>query len=74
MTILLSSCAGNSEFKVGEHMSEINNKHTPYINMNALSAYESGSNYLILINDGNIVQKLVEFSSERKISEQRNWI
>lgn len=66
MTILLSSCAGNSEFKIGEQMSEITNNHTPYINMNALSAYESGSNYLILINDGGIVQKLVEFSPERK--------
>lgn len=66
MTILLSNCASNSEFKIGKQIREINNKHTPYITMNALSAYENKSNYLIVIDDGDVVQKLVQFSPERK--------
>lgn len=64
--ILFSGCTRNSEFKVGEQMSKINNKNTPYITMNALSVYEDRNNYFVIIDDNDIIQKLVEFSPERK--------
>ncbi|NLD22103.1 MAG: hypothetical protein GX664_06485 [Bacteroidales bacterium] len=66
VAILLSGCAGNSQFKVGEKMSEINNKHTPYISINSLNAYESSGNYFIVIGTEGVAEKLVEFSSERQ--------
>lgn len=63
---LFAGCVGDCEFKVGEQMSRINSKFTPYITMNALSVYENTGDYLIVIDDGYTIQKLVEFSSERK--------
>lgn len=38
----------------------------PYISINVLSAYKVNENYLIIVADGEIVQTLVEFSSDRK--------
>ena len=66
ITLLLSGCTRDSEFKVGEQMSKINNKNTPYITMNALSVYKDTNNYLVIIDDNDIIQKLVEFSPDRK--------
>lgn len=66
MVIIFSGCANNLKFKVGEHMSEINNMNTPHYTMNALSVYNDKSNYMIVIENESVVQKLVEFSPERK--------
>ena len=66
LAIGLLGCAQNPEFKVGTKITEIDNKYMPYITMNALSAYNDGNNYAIIINNGDIVQKLVEFNSERE--------
>lgn len=52
--------------EVGGSMSEISNQYTPYITINALSVYEISGNYLITIDDGNFIQKLAEFSPDRK--------
>ena len=65
MTILFSACSGY-EVEVGEPMSKISSQYTPYITINALSAYKINDSYLITINDGNIINKLVEFSVERQ--------
>lgn len=67
IVIIFSGCANNSKFKVGEHMSEINKMNTPYYTMNALSAYNVKSNYIIVIENESVVLKQVEFSPERKI-------
>lgn len=66
LTIFLSACSSRHEFEVGDPMSKINNQYTPYITINALSAYEISENYLIIIDDGSMIQKLVEFSFERE--------
>ncbi len=66
VAILFSACSSSHKFEVGESMSKINNQYTPYITINALSVYEISENYLITIDDGSIVQKLVEFSFERE--------
>lgn len=66
VTIIFSACSCSHKFEVGESMSKINNQYTPYITINALSVYEISENYLITIDDGSIIQKLVEFSIERK--------
>ena len=51
---------------VGDSIRSINKQHMPYISTNVLSAYKVNENYLIIVADGEIVQKLVEFSSDRK--------
>lgn len=64
--IIFSACSSVYKFEVGESMNKLNNKYTPFITINALSVYEIGENYLIIIDDGGIIQKLVEFSRNRK--------
>lgn len=66
ITILFSGCSSGYKFEVGESMSKINNQYTPYITINALSVYEISENFLITIDDGNIIQKTVEFTHDRK--------
>lgn len=66
VTIIFSACSSGYRFEVGESMSKINNQYTPLITINALSVYEISENYLMTIDDGGIIQKLVEFSPERK--------
>lgn len=66
VVILFSGCANNSQFKVGDKMSDINNENTPYISLNSLNAYERSSNYVIVISTEGVAEKLVEFSSERQ--------
>ena len=66
VTILFSACSNSYKFEVGESMSRINNQYTPYITINTLSVYKFSENYLVTIDDGTIIQKLVEFSLERK--------
>ena len=61
-----SACSSSNKFRVGESMNNINKQYTSYITINSLSVYKINDNYLIIINDGDIVQELVEFSSERK--------
>ena len=51
---------------VGDSIRSINKQHMPYTSINVLSAYKVNENYLIIVADGEIVQKLVEFSSDRK--------
>lgn len=51
---------------VGDSIRSINKQHMPYISINVLSAYKVNENYLIIVADGEIVQRLVEFSSDRK--------
>lgn len=51
---------------VGDSIRSINKQHMPYISINVLSAYKVNENYLIIVADGEIVQNLVEFSSDRK--------
>lgn len=66
ITILFSACSNSCKFEVGESMSRINNQYTPYITINTLSVYKFSENYLVTIDDGTTIQKLVEFSLERK--------
>ena len=66
VTILFSACSSNYKIEVGESMSKINNQYTPYTNINALSVYKINNNYLLIMDDGDIVQKLVEFSPDRR--------
>ena len=66
VTILFSACSNSYKFEVGESMSRINNQYTPYITINTLSVYKFSENYLVTIDDGTIIQKLVEFSLDRK--------
>lgn len=66
VTIIFSACSSGYRFEVGESMSKINNQYTPLITINALSVYEISENYLMTIDDGGIIQKLVEFSPDRK--------
>lgn len=66
VTILFSACSSNHKFRVGESMSNINKQYTSYITINTLSVYKINENYLITIDDCDIIQKLVEFSSDRK--------
>lgn len=64
--ILFSACSSIPKVEVGESMSNINEQYTSYFTINALSAFKTGENYLITIDDGTTIQKLVEFSSDRK--------
>lgn len=64
--ILFSGCTMNQEFSVGNQIIDVESKYTPYITVNALSAYEIGGDYLIVIVDDGIIQKSAEFSAERK--------
>lgn len=66
VTILLTACSSGYKFEVGESMSKINSQYTPFITINALSVYGISENYLIIIDDGGVIQKLVEFSPDRK--------
>lgn len=63
---IFSACSNSHKIEVGQSMSDINNKYTAYVTINNLSVYKIGNNYLITIDDGDIIQKLVEFSSNRK--------
>ena len=67
MMIFLSACSNKDKYKieVGESMNNINSQYRPHITMGALSVYKTGGNYLIIIEDDGMVQKLVEFSSDR---------
>lgn len=64
--VLLFGCVSKDEFLVGDQMSKINNKYTPYISLNSLSVYEIDNNYLVVVYDNDTAQKVVEFSSKRK--------
>lgn len=66
VTILLTACSGGHPFKIGESMSDIHKQYTAYLTMSPLSAYKVNENYLITIADGDTIQKLAEFSSDRK--------
>ena len=63
---LLSACSHSREFQVGQSVYNINDHYTAYININTLSVYKIDDNCLITINNGNFIQKLVEYSSDRK--------
>lgn len=64
--ILLSACSGGRQFTVGESISNINSQHAPYISINTLSAYKINENYFVTVDDGDTIQRLAEFSSDRK--------
>ena len=66
VTILFTACSGGGNFRVGESMNSINRQYESYIAVSTLSAYKINENYLITIDDGDVVQKMVEFSSDRK--------
>lgn len=70
--LLFSGCVGNNDFLIGEQMSEINNRQTPYISLNTLSAYEIDGSCLVVVEDGGVVQKIAEFSYERKCKRVQN--
>lgn len=66
VTVLFSACSSSYKIRVGESMSSINKQYTSFISINALSVYKINENYLVTIADGDIIQKLVEFSPDRK--------
>ena len=70
--LFLSGCSSNNDFLIGDHMSEINNKNTPYLILNTLSTYKIDGSYLVVVEDDNIIEKLVEFSLERKCKKAKN--
>ncbi len=63
---ILPICSCGYQIKVGDSMSKINSNYIRYAKINTLSVFKTGENYLITIDDGQTIQKLVEFSSERK--------
>ena len=64
--VLFSACYPKYTFEVGESMNDINDKHSAYIVINALSVYKIRENFVITIDDGATIKKLVEFSYDRK--------
>lgn len=64
--LLFSGCMNNDDFFIGDQMSEFNNKYIPYMALNSLLAYEIDGNYLIVIENNGVVEKLAKFSSDRK--------
>lgn len=64
--ILFSACSSRCEVRTGESMSKINKQYTPYVTINTLSVYKINEDYLIIIDDGDIIQRLVEFTSSRE--------
>lgn len=69
---LFCGCINDSEWKVGESISEINKEYVPYISMGTLSGYENKNNYWIVINNGDSIDKLVVFSPDRKSLQTQN--
>ena len=66
VTILFSACSSSHKLTVGESISNVNKQYTSFITVNALSVYKINDDYLITIDDGDVIKKLVEFSSDRK--------
>ena len=60
-----TSSSSSYYFDVGQSMSEINKNYSPDFSINALSVYTLNGKYYVIIDDGNIVQKFVEFSYSR---------
>ncbi len=73
VVFLFSACSNSNDFEVGKSMSKVDSKYTPCININTLSVYKIDGKYLVTINDGSIILKLVEFSSDRKCIRVRGF-
>lgn len=67
IVFLFASCVNNAEFSVGDRMDIINKKNTPYFMMSELSAYKEKNNYIMVVSNQGVVQKLVELSPKREI-------
>ena len=66
IVLFLSGCKNNSDIRIGDSMSEINNQQTPFIFLNSLSVFRTNNTYTIVVEKSGTAQKIAEFSSDRK--------
>ena len=66
IVLTLSGCKNNSNIRIGDSMSRINNQQTPFIFLNSLSVFRTNNTYTIVVEKNGMAQKIVEFSSDRK--------
>lgn len=64
LTLLGSS--KNYTIRIGDSMTMINNQQTPFIFLNSLSVFRTNNTYTVVVEKKGMVQKIVEFSSDRK--------
>ena len=66
VVLTLSGCKNNSNIRIGDSMSMINNQQTPFIFLNSLSVFRTNNMYTIVVEKNGEAQNIVEFSSDRK--------
>ncbi len=66
IALTLSGCKNNANIQIGDSMTMINNQQVPFISLNCLSVYRENNVYTIVVEKNGVVQKTVEFSSDRK--------
>lgn len=66
MILTLSGCKKNTNIQIGDSMTTINNQQQPFIFLNSLSVFQTNNTYTVVVEENGVVQKKVEFSSDRK--------
>ena len=66
MLLMTSACSRDIHIRLGDSMNVVNNQQTLIISLNSLSVFQSGNKTAIVIESDGLVQKLVEFSMDRK--------
>lgn len=66
IVLTLSGCKNNLNIRMGDSMNAINDQQTPFIILNSLSVFRTNNTYTVVVEENGTVQKLVEFSSDRK--------
>lgn len=66
IVLTLSGCKNNLNIRIGDSMTAINDQQTPFIILNSLSVFRTNNTYTVVVEENGTVQKLVEFSSDRK--------
>ena len=64
--LTLSGCKNNSNIRIGDSISGINDQQTPFIFLNSLSVFRTNNTYTIVVEKNGMAQKIAEFSSDRK--------
>lgn len=76
--ILLSAffvgCTQNNGIMPGKSIKAINEKYTPTICFNFLSVFKIEDKYRVVIHDDYVIEKTVDFSSDREYSDMHGLI
>ena len=74
ISVFLVGCSQNNYIKQGASIKMIHEKYTPTVCFNFLSVFKIENKYKVVIYNGDVVKKTVDFSSDREYSDMHGLI